>query len=208
MPYRAVALSQVDGTGGEAIGLDVAQRLGFGYLNEGIVAQVANEHGVGTAAVAEAERRKSLFDRMIEAAGRGALDGATIVAYPNLFDETDTLLSLIRDTVRDAAGRGKVVLVAHAACYACADLSDVLRVSITAPPAIRVAQIAEAQGIDEKEAAKLVKKSDAGRSSYLKRVHGVSKESTNDYDLVINTERITPSEAVDLIVGLVQADSG
>jgi cytidylate kinase len=204
MTYRAVALSQVDGTGGESIGLDVAQRLGFGYLNEAIVARVANEHGVGPASVAEAERRKSLFDRMIEAAGRSAVDGATMVAYPNLFDETDTLLSLIRDAVRDAAGRGDVVLVAHAACYACADLSDVLRVSITAPQSTRVARVAEAQGIDEKEAARVLKKSDAGRAAYLKRAHGIAKEAPADYDLVINTERVTPAEAVDLIFSLVQ----
>ena len=41
MGYRAIALSQVDGAGGELVGRDVAQQLGFGYLNEAIVAQVA-----------------------------------------------------------------------------------------------------------------------------------------------------------------------
>jgi len=208
MSYRAVALSHVDGAGGVSIGLDVAQQLGFGYLNEAIVAQVANEHGVGSATVAEAERRKSLFDRIIEVAGRGAMDGATMVAYPDLFDETDTLLSLIRDAVRDAAARGNVVLVAHAACYACADLSDVLRVSITAPQATRVARVAEAGGVDEKEAAKLIKKSDAGRASYLKRAHGVAKETPADYDLIINTERIPPEAAAELICRVVGSGSG
>ena len=41
MGYRAVALSQVDGSGAESIGRDVAQQLGFDYLNEAIVAQAA-----------------------------------------------------------------------------------------------------------------------------------------------------------------------
>ena len=204
MPYRAVALSQVDGTGGDSIGFDLAQRLGFGYLNEAIVARVANEQGVGAATVAEAERRKSLFDRILEVAGRGAVDGVTMVPSPDLFDETDTLLSLIRDAVREAAGRGSVVLVAHAASYACADLADVFRVSITAPQPTRVARLAEAEDIDEKEATRTLKKSDAGRASYLKRAHGVAKESPADYDLVINMERLTPAEVVNLIVEIVQ----
>jgi len=198
MPYRAVALSQVDGTGGDSIGFDLAQRLGFGYLNEAIVARVANEQGVGAATVAEAERRKSLFDRILEVAGRGAVDGVTMVPSP------DTLLSLIRDAVREAAGRGSVVLVAHAASYACADLADVFRVSITAPQPTRVARLAEAEDIDEKEATRTLKKSDAGRASYLKRAHGVAKESPADYDLVINMERLTPAEVVNLIVEIVQ----
>ena len=47
MGYRAVALSQVDGSGAESIGRDVAQRLGFGYLDDAIVAQVASERGGG-----------------------------------------------------------------------------------------------------------------------------------------------------------------
>jgi cytidylate kinase len=67
-----------------------------------------------------------------------------------------------------------------------------------------VARVAEAQGIDEKEAARVLKKSDAGRAAYLKRAHGIAKEAPADYDLVINTERVTPAEAVDLIFSLVQ----
>ena len=51
MGYRAVALSQVDGSGAESIGRDVAQQLGFGYLNEAIVAQVASDRGVDPAMI-------------------------------------------------------------------------------------------------------------------------------------------------------------
>ena len=74
MGYRAIALSQVDGAGGELVGRDLAQKLGFGYLNEAIVAQVAKDHGVDQAVVAGAERRKSFFTRVAEMAARGAVD--------------------------------------------------------------------------------------------------------------------------------------
>jgi cytidylate kinase len=203
MGYRAVALSQMDGTGSEAIGMETARKLGFGYLNEAIIAQVAQDHGMDADTVAEAERRKSFFLRVAEAAvhmtaGVGPPD-------PRLYepDQTDTLLSLIRDTVQDAAERGSVVLAAHAACYACADRPDVLRVWVTAPPATRVSRVA-ADGLSDKEAARWLGRSDAGRASYLKRVYGVSGESPADYDIVINTERLAPHAAVELITGLVQ----
>ena len=115
MGYRAVALSQVDGSGAESIGRDVAQQLGFGYLNEAIVAQVASDRGVDPASISDAEQRKSLFSRLAEMALRAAPD---MTDRPRLykFDETDMLLWLIRDALRDAAERGNVVLVAHAAC--------------------------------------------------------------------------------------------
>ncbi len=125
MPLR---LSQVHEAGAESTGRDVAQQLGFGYLNEAIVAQVAKDYDVDPAIVIEAERRKSFFTRVAEMAARGAPDVVAADASLYTFDQAGTLLSLIRDAVRDAAGRGNMVLVAHAACYACAGRPDVLRV--------------------------------------------------------------------------------
>ena len=204
MGYRAIALSQVDGSGAESIGREVAQQLGFGYLNEAIVAQVARDRGVDPAIISDAEQRKSLFSRLAEMALREA---PQMSSPPKLyaFDETDMLLWDIRDAVRDAADRGNVVLVAHAACYACAYRSDVLRVWVTAPPSTRASWLASALDLSDKEAAKLVRQSDAGRASYLKKVYDIDEESDTDYDVVINTERLTTDAAVGLILGLVQA---
>jgi CMP/dCMP kinase len=206
MGYRAVALSQVYGSGAEAIGRDVAQQLGFGYLNEAIVAQVAGDRGVDPAIVSEAEQRKSFFTRLAEMAARGAPD---VMPDTSLyaFDETDMLLGLIRDAVRDAADRGNVVLVAHGACYACSDRSDVLRVWVTAPPSTRASRLASALGLSDKEAAKALRQSDAARAAYLKRVYDIGEESDTDYDIVINTERLTTDAAAGLILGLVQAQA-
>ncbi len=204
MGYKAIALSQVDGTEGNTIALDVAQKLGFGYLNEEIVAQVAADQGIEPAVVVDSERRRSFLDRLASVAARGGVEGVA-AGHANLTSDPEKLLPLIRDAVQDAADRGNVVLVAHAACYACADKPDVLRVSVTAPMPTRVSRVAAARGISEKDAAKALRQSDTGRASYLKKIHGVSSESPSDYDLVINTERLTPSAAVELILGLVQA---
>jgi CMP/dCMP kinase len=205
MGYRAVAMSQVDGSGAESIGRDVAQQLGFGYLNEAIVAQVAKDQGIDPATLTEAERRKSFSARVLEMAARGAYHAPRADSSLYQFDETDMRLWLIRDAVRDAADRGSVVLVAHAACYACADRSDVLRVWVTAPPSTRASRVASALGLSDKEAAKAVRQSDAARASYLKRVYDIEEESNTDYDVVINTERLTTDAAAGLILGLVQA---
>jgi len=207
MGYRAIALSQVDGAGGESIGHDLAERLSFGYLNEAIISRVARDYGVTTAAVAEAERRKSFLSRVAEMAALGSMAGVVPDAAPYIFDETDALLSMIREAVRDAAARGDVVLVAHAACYACADAPDVLRVCVTAPLSVRAARVAAERGIDEKEAAKLLRRSDVGRAAYLKRVYGVEEESPSDYDVVVNTERLSMDDAVGLVTWLVQSRS-
>lgn len=210
MAYRAIALSQVDGSGADSIGRDLAEELGFGYLNQGIVARVARDQGVNPAAVVDAERRRSFFARVAELSALGAtagLGGLAPVPATHPLEETDSLLSLIREAVRDAAGRGDVVLVAHAACYACADMPDVLRVCVTAPMRTRAARVAAERGISEKEAKKLLRQSDAGRSSYLKRAYGVD-ESPSDYDVVVSSERIGHDGVVELLAWLARGGAG
>ena len=69
----------------------------------------------------------------------------------------------------------------------------------------RESRVASALGITGAEATKRLRRSDAGRASYLKRVYGVGQESPADYDVVLNTERLTPDTAAGLILGLVQA---
>ena len=202
MTFRAIALSQVDGAGSEAIGLDVANQLGFGYLNEAIVANVAKDYGIDPGTVMNAERRKSFLARMLATTARPMAASVAIDPLVYAYDQSETLLSLVQDAVRSAADQGSAVLVAHAACYACADRPDVLRVCLTAPFSTRAARLAAEHGLSEKEAAKLLRQSDAGRASYLKRVYGVDEESPTDYDHVINTERLTPDVAVGVIVGL------
>jgi cytidylate kinase len=205
MSYRAVALSQVDGAGGESIGHEIAEKLGFTYLNESVVARVAQDQGVDLAAVTSAEQRKPFFDRLLEAAAGSGM-GDTVADWPQYaVDQTDQFLALIRNAVRDAAERGNVVLVAHAASYACADRPDVLRVCITAPLSVRASRLAVGDGITDKEAARFLRRSDLGRASYLKRVYGVDKESPTDYDLVINTARLAADAAVSLVLKLVGA---
>ncbi len=202
MEYRAIALSQVDGAGGEPIARGLAERLAFGYLNEAVVAQVATDQGLDAATVADAERRRTLFERFAQATAMAGLDGIATGASLYEADQTDVILESIADAVRDAAERGDVVLVGHAASFACADRSDVLRVCVTAPFGSRVSRVATAQGIGEKDAAKVLRQSDAGRRSYLKRVYGVDRESPTDYDLVVNSDRLALDAAVDVILSL------
>ena len=67
-------------------------------------------------------------------------------------------------------------------------------------------RLAEEQSIDQGEAKKLVSRGDAGRADYLKRFYGTSAELPTHYDIVINTDRITPEDATALILGAARSD--
>jgi cytidylate kinase len=113
---------------------------------------------------------------------------------------SDELRGLIRSVIEDTAINGSAVILAHAGSLALAGRDDVLRVLVTASPKTRAQRLASASGMDEKHAAHAIKQSDAGRADYIKRFYSISVELPTHYDLVINTDRLTPEHATGLIV--------
>jgi cytidylate kinase len=205
---KVVAISRAIGSEGERIGALVAERLGFRYVDEEIISTAAEKQGVDPAAIADAERRKSVLMRILEGMGQtGAASATSTPGGPMWIPDdsselvrTHDLRTLIRETVVETAARGDVVIVAHAASFALGDRDDVLRVLITAPTEVRTARLAEARGVDASEAAKELKRSDEARASYLKGFYGIDRELPAHYDVVVNTDRLDADEAAGIIV--------
>ena len=209
MSRTVVCISHAAGAGGEEVGRLVADRLGFLYVNEEIVARAAAKGGVNAADVADEERRKSLAARALNAIAQGGGEAWTLGAVGPVGSreelDSDDIRSLIRETIEQTAARGKAVIVAHAASYAIGRGDAVLRVLVTASPETRATRVAGAEGVDQATAARAVKKSDAGRADYLKRFYDVREESPTHYDLVLNTDALSIEQAAELIS---QAASG
>jgi cytidylate kinase len=198
-----VCISHAAGAGGEEVGRLVADRLGFLYVNEEIVARAAAKGGVDAADVADEERRKSLAARALNAIAQGGGEAWTLGAVGPVGSrdelDSDDIRSLIRETIEQTAARGKAVIVAHAASYAIGRGDAILRVLVTGSPDIRATRVAEAEEIEPAEATRAVKASDAGRADYLKRFYDVREESPAHYDLVLNTDGLSIEQAAELI---------
>ena len=74
---KVVAISRAAGAEGERIGALVAERLGFRYVDEEIISRAAEKQGVDPAAIADAERRKGVIQRVLEGLGQSGAGGAT-----------------------------------------------------------------------------------------------------------------------------------
>jgi hypothetical protein len=181
----------------------VADRLSFRLIDEDIVTRAAVEAGVDQEVVADVERRKSAVVRLIEgfgSAGMGAGYIATPASTPGQGQPaSDDLRGLIRSVIEDTAIKGSAVILAHAASLALASRDDVLRVLVTASPQSRARRLASTQGIDEKQAARAIKRSDAARADYIKRFYSITTELPTHYDMVINTDRLAPEHAARVI---------
>jgi cytidylate kinase len=193
------------GAGGEEIGQLVAERLKFRLVDEEIVAQAARREGLDPKDVANAEQREGWLARFFTATAKGGPDpemsGFGTLGSPGGGDlrSSELYRELIKDAIVATAERGSAVIVAHAGSHALAGRSDLLRVFVTASPAVRSGRVAEALGMDEQEAAKRIDQSDDERADYLKRFYGVRRELPTHYDLVVNTDNLSVEQAASLI---------
>jgi cytidylate kinase len=212
MAVRVVCISRALAAGGEDIGHAVAERLGFRCVDEEIVRKAAEKAGIDPKVVGESEHRQPLIKRLIDSIALSS-PGPEALAYsagwpvefyemggPLLQPVQDDYRALIRDAIHEIAAEGNVVIVAHAASMALGDAESVLRVLVTASPETRARRLAAAEKSGEGDAAAAVKKSDRERRDYFKRFYGIGEELPTHYDLVVNTDKLGPEQAVKLIL--------
>jgi hypothetical protein len=198
---KLVCISHAEGAAGEQVGRLVADRLGFVYVDEEIVARAAARGRIDPADVADEERRKSLLERVLVGLGQGGSEAWAGLVPPGVGGEKarDDVRALISEAIELTAARGRAVIVAHAASYAVGRGTDALRVLVTASPDTRAARLASAKGLEQAEGARAVNDSDAGRADYLKRFYRIGEELPTHYDLVVNTDAVSVEQAAGLI---------
>lgn len=211
MKPQVICMSRSLAAGGEDIARAVSQKLGFRYVDEEIIDRAAEREGVDVSIVENAEQRQSFLDRLLESLA--VAPAPEVMAFASGFPTTTVAIEtagsvrttehyrqLIRDVVKETAQQGDVVIFAHASAMALGARDDVLRVLVTASPKTRAERLRAAHGMTRQQADQAIKDSDRSRRNYLKTFYGVSEELPTHYDLVVNTDVLSPERAVDVIL--------
>ncbi len=211
MAAQVVCISLATGALGEQIGTLVAERLSFQYVDEQVIERAARLAQVDPKLVEAVEHRQPPLRRLMEklAAARD-LVGPTLAVGAPVFAVSperqgsrvtpDDLRLLIRAAIHQLASDGHAVIVAHAASMMLATRTDVVRVLVTASTETRARRLAAAQGIASEAAAGAIATSDRNRRDYFRRFYDIGQELPTHYDLVVNTDVLTPEQAADVIV--------
>src|SRR5438093_1998333 len=201
MPRSVICISRTTGASGEEVAHQVAEGLGFRYVDDEIIIEAAQRAGVSQSAMVEAEQSPSLINRILEAMATvpamSAGGGGYVV--PIRTDGMD-VSQLIESVIRRTAQQGKVVIVAHGASIPLAGTAGVLRVLVTASPDVRAHRLAGEGSMDDRAAKKAVETSDRERGKYFERFYNVRHELPTHYDLTVNTDAVEPSQAAQVIL--------
>lgn len=199
-----ITLSRQIGSLGDEVARLLCERLGMQRFDKSVMTELGQELGMAPAVIAQAvaDRRpaKGLLERWF---GNyqdplGDPSGWTFGARSDAF-EGISVANLIR-LIHAGYDRGNVVIVGRGGMAALQDKRDVLHVRVLAPKELRIKRVQQSENVTLEEARKRVEARDASDVEWIHRYFDLDAHDPQLFDLVINTAKIAPAEAVDLIV--------
>lgn len=210
MSGPVITISRQLGSQGDALGLQLAQRLNIPLLAQEVLEVAAEEAGVSLETLESAERVPSWIERVLDSIGRTSgfeMEMATDPLTPTTLDLMMTSADyrrLILNVVEGLASRGPCVIIGHAAQIALRDRSDVLRVYLHAPAGIRAQRVAQERGVSVSEATRLVREDDQQRNALFRSYYDVRWDNPELYVLTLNTGVLDLDTATDVVLQVAQ----
>lgn len=207
-----VTVGRQYGAGGETVGQLVATELGAEYVDRKIITEVARRLEMPDAEVeAQSEAPGSLLARLLTSLGAasvewGAPPDATAWSPPYqdaALDPRKAMLAITQEVIREAARAGNAVIVGHGAAYVLGE--GTLHVFLRASEDFRAGVVRDLIGVDEAEARRRIKHTDANRAAYIKQVYGHDWLHPAHYDLVVDTGRLGFEGAASVVLAAVRA---
>lgn len=183
-----ITITSSFGSGGEEIARKVSEQLGTEFFDDRKLQEKALSMGVPETDVdGFDEKAPGLFDRLFT-------------------NKPAVYLDLLGSVVYEVARTGEGVIVGHGAQVFLKDFNCAFHVRIHASEATRGARLAEAEGVDERAAIRLVNKMDKQLKEFVQYAFKRDWNDPTGYDLMINLDKIGGEWAEKLIVDLAKSD--
>jgi cytidylate kinase len=178
-----VAMTREIGSLGTYIAQETARRLGYNFVRQEIIVEAARRH--------EAD------PRVLE---------ATVEAKPKAFESRQGAarrnFSFVAAEVLNVALKDNVVILGRWSTLLLRGVEHVLRVRVCAPLPVRARRLAEQMRLSPVETAERIRRADEGIHLRMRQFFDIAWEDPREYDLTLNTERLSVAEAAETVVGM------
>jgi cytidylate kinase len=215
---RAVTVSREYGSGGGEIAARLARRLGWQLIDHAVIEQAARELNVHETEVEKHDeeyvesRLSRILNRIQNFVSAPSIAGPSVAplgfASPAPAAEAPAYQDIIRDIVTAAVNTGHVVIIGRGGQVLFAGWRDVLHIRVVAPLELRVAYVAQREGLAMDAARTRVQAKDRARQHYMQTQYHCQHEDPHLYDLVIDTAVLNLDNAVDLICLAAECKAG
>lgn len=175
-----VTISREYGSAGSLIARQVAQALGYHFVNKKIIEDVLIQYGY-------VEFRQE-YD--------------SVPGFWAAFDlRRAEMMNMLNRVIQALAHHNNVVILGRGSFIVLPGLANVLNVRIQAPLPVRLERVMVQEKIADRASAEaIVRENDRLRSSFIESLYGVKWDTAGAFDLVIDTGKIAPEMAVKWVV--------
>lgn len=199
MAHDIITIGRQFGSGGSAIGHEVAARLGMECYDKRLI-RLASEYGeIDIDVLAKAEERRSnpflySIPRQYQSdkAGRG-------------ISINDMAFNLQSAVIREIAKQRSCVIIGRCADYVLRGEKTLYSVFVFADMEHRIQRIMTRKGIGRRQAEVLIRETDKARRNYYANYTGRKWGEPEHYDLAVNSGSLGIEQSVEMICGMVRA---
>lgn len=198
-----ITLSRQYGAGGLEIGAALSERLGYDFVDSSLLREVARRLEVPEEVIQNwDERRENLVLRLFRTLQAAHPEMAAPVPLPPdaTAPDPDRMVAVIREVVEEESRGDRAVIVGRGAAFILGPRPGAHHFRLVAPRALRIERIAERLGLTSEAAGRRVDQCDRDRIAWLKHHFGVDPADPTHYTLVLNTGRMSTSDAVGAIL--------
>ena len=181
-----VVVSREIGSGGAVAAHLIGDKLDFQVCDKEILEEIARRSKVPKDLVELLDERPG---RSLEIFGTCLMRGVSITRQD--------YLRCLKGTITAFLELGNCVILGRGAVFL-AQPGKALRVRIIAPLEMRIANVVRYFNVSEKEARRKIAEIEAERAAFQKKLFGHSEASPGDFDIVLNRECLSISDAVDM----------
>lgn len=197
MAKYVITIARGFGSGGRTIGRMLAQKLDIDYYDSELIRLASEESGINIELFGKADERvkTNLFKRYNRSYGYRLIppDSSEFVSNDNLFNYQAKI-------IRDLAKNKNCVIIGRCADYLLKDDSTAIRLFIYADRDTCIKNVTELYGIRPNEADSRIEELDRARAAYYRYYTGKEWDDARNYDLCINTTKLSFEQTVDAII--------
>ena len=195
-----ITIARGYGSGGKQIAIRLAKALGVKYYDRELIRMASEHHGVNEALF-------NLADETHSANPFAKKYTSTEIAPPSSdeFLSKNNLFNMQADIIKQLAASGEsCIIVGRCAHHILKDNPNGVKVFIHADLPHCIENVKEYNGVDDAEAKALIAKFDKERAQYHKHFTNMEWNDARNYDVCLNTSKVSFDKCVDIIVNYLE----
>jgi cytidylate kinase len=176
-----ITISRQLGSLGTEIAQAVGENLNYEYVDKPKIEKALSDYGLHATVVGKFDEKKPPF-------------------WDSFQIQRKKFLHSLEAVIFDFATKGNGVIVGRGGQVLLKDFPGVLHVRIMAPFGVRLRRLTAQEGMDEKEATRILHRSDRDSAGFLRSFFDTDWEDQGLYDLIINTQKFSVASGMKLIM--------